>query len=51
MPALWETREIVRMLRWVRRAGMISRKVGIRWERGTGVEAPKPGLGRVSSVS
>lgn len=41
---LRETRETVRMLRWESRAGMVSRKMGIRCGRGTGVEAPKPGL-------
>jgi hypothetical protein len=32
------------MLRWASRAGITSRKMGIRCGRGTGVEAPKPGL-------
>jgi hypothetical protein len=30
---------------------MVSKKMGIRWERGAGVEAPKPGLIGVSLIS
>ena len=48
VPALWETREMWGMERWVSRAGMVSRKIGMRCEMGTGVEAPKPGLVVVS---
>jgi hypothetical protein len=48
VPALWETREMCGMERWVSKAGMVSRKIGMRCETGTGVEAPKPGLVTVS---
>jgi hypothetical protein len=44
VPALWETIETYGIERWESRAGTVSRKVDILWSRGTGVEAPKPGL-------
>jgi hypothetical protein len=44
VPALWETMLMCFMLKWVRRAGIVSRKMGMRCEIGTGVEPPKPGL-------
>jgi hypothetical protein len=42
---LWE---IERCARRAGRAGMVSRRMGIRWGSGTGVEPPKPVLGVVS---
>jgi hypothetical protein len=42
VPELWGIE------RCARRAGMVSRKMGIRWGSGTGVEPPKLGLGVVN---
>ena len=36
--------DIVLILRWARRSGIISRKVGIRCESSTSVDPPNPGL-------
>lgn len=44
MPALWEARATCWIFRWARRATAVSRKMGIRWEVGTDVLPPKPGL-------
>jgi len=44
VPALWLARETRSILRWFSKAGIISRKVEMRWFRGTDVEPPNPGL-------
>jgi hypothetical protein len=44
VPALWETMWMYFMLKVARRAGIVSKKMGMRCEIGTGVEPPKPGL-------
>ena len=44
VPELCEAREMCGRCRWASRAGTVSRKMGRRWSRGTGVEAPKLGL-------
>jgi hypothetical protein len=48
VPALWDMMLMCGMPRWRRRRGMVSRKMGMRSLRGTGVEPPKPGLGGIS---
>lgn len=51
MPELWEAMEICFIFRWARRRGTVSRYTGMRWETGTRVEPPKPGLeGLLDSV-
>jgi hypothetical protein len=49
VPALWEARWISVMLRCLRSAGIVSRKTGMRWETGTGVEPPNAGLNWLSA--
>lgn len=44
VPEEWEAMWTCGIWRWVSRAGTVSRKMGIRWDIGTGEEAPKPGL-------
>jgi hypothetical protein len=44
VPELWETMLMCLILKWERSAGMVSRKIGMRCDIGTGLEPPKPGL-------
>lgn len=39
------------MWRWDSRAGTVSRNMGMRWDIGTGVEPPNPGLKGLSAWS
>jgi hypothetical protein len=44
VPAEWLAMEMRLMCKWERSRGTVSKKTGMRWWIGTGVEPPKPGL-------